>query len=205
MLVYYSGFGQWCEGHTDPNEKFSIGKFKPLSDIHEIAGIFELPPQCQKNIRYKGTTHYNYLLPCGSHSDGITPPESYESETIVFALQQLNDDGAVDRFSVKEAKCTKTDIIRAEGKSSQEGVVTVHGNTEHNAAKRAGILGAALSIVSAFPDDCKTNGILTGTKIATLIADKYALFWPDSETGEPPLSYDVSTRLINEWLKKPKK
>ena len=212
MLAYYSGFGQWCEGHVDPNEAFSIGKFKPLSDIHEIAGIFELPPQCQKDIRYKGTTHYSYLLPCGSHSDGITPPKSYTSETIVFVLHQLNDDGIAERFSAKEAKFTKTDIIPAEENMSPEVedtsdrvVKPPHGNSEINAANREEILGAALSVMSAFTDKCKTSGKFTGTKIATLIADKYALFWPDLETGEPPLGYDASTRLINKWLNKTKK
>jgi hypothetical protein len=82
------------------------------------------------------------------------------------------------------------------GKQKTTGNST-HGNTEHNAKNREECLGAALSVLKAFPEHCKS-----GVAIARLVDEKALLFWP--KTGEPPLSHDVLTRLINGYLGKVK-
>lgn len=74
-----------------------------------------------------------------------------------------------------------------------------HGNTEINAQKREQILGAALSVLANWPEQCKNNaGEIEGTKIRKLIEEKALLFW--KETGEPPLSTEKIEREIRKWL-----
>ena len=80
-----------------------------------------------------------------------------------------------------------------------------HGNTESNASKREEILGAALAVMAALPEDCKTStGSFRGSEIANLIDQKsFAIF--DNEDGEPPLGKRQASELINKWLNISKK
>lgn len=76
-----------------------------------------------------------------------------------------------------------------------------HGNTEKHAKKREEILGAALSVLANWPEQCKNNaGVIQATKIRKLIEEKAPLFW--KETREPPLSTDKIEREISQWIKK---
>lgn len=76
-----------------------------------------------------------------------------------------------------------------------------HGNTERNAQKREEILGAALSVLARWPDECKNGaGRIEATKIRVLIENKSYMFW--REDGEPPLSTGEIEKLLRQWLKK---
>lgn len=77
----------------------------------------------------------------------------------------------------------------------------LHGNTERNAQKREEILGAALSVLARWPDECKNGaGRIEATKIRALIENKSYMFW--REDGEPPLSTGEIEKLLRQWLKK---
>jgi len=211
MLVYYSGYGQWCERRIGPNDSFGIARFRELSEIIGVSGIFNLPEHCQSEILFTGHTNTSYLLPCISHVKAVIPSSAYKNKHIVFVLKRINDDEDVERFSVMETKLTKTDIIHAEENMSpdvedtSDKVVKPHGNAKHNSANRQKILGAALSVLATWPDLCKTKtGKVEATKIATLIDEKSGLFWCESETGDAPLAHETSVVLIRKWLKKTK-
>ena len=76
-----------------------------------------------------------------------------------------------------------------------------HGNTEVHALKREQVLGAALAVLSAFPEECKNNsGEIVGSKVARLV-DQKSLSLFDTKDGDPPMSLDSISRLINKWLK----
>lgn len=76
-----------------------------------------------------------------------------------------------------------------------------HGNTERFAKKREQVLGAALSVLARWPNECKNGlGKIEATKIRELIENKGYLFW--RENGEPPLSTGEIEKLIREWLNK---
>ena len=75
------------------------------------------------------------------------------------------------------------------------------GRGEHHAKNREQVLGAALSVLSNFPEQCRNNqGKVEATKVRQLIDDKAPLFW--EEDNEPPLSIEVIERLIREWINK---
>lgn len=75
-----------------------------------------------------------------------------------------------------------------------------HGNAERFAKSRAEVLGAALSVLAAFPDSEHLEKGLTAAGLLRLVDGKAGLFWPD--TQEIPLSPERAVRLIREWLKK---
>lgn len=59
------------------------------------------------------------------------------------------------------------------------------GRTEVNALDRLDVLGAAISVVAAFPDRCTfSTGRLNASAIADLVAEHAAFFWPGKK-GEP--------------------
>jgi hypothetical protein len=77
-----------------------------------------------------------------------------------------------------------------------------HGNTESNASKRELVLGAAIFVLSKFPDQCRaTKGLneVMGAKVADLIDQKSQLLF---ESGEPPFSKDKISRIVNKWINK---
>lgn len=77
----------------------------------------------------------------------------------------------------------------------------LHGNTERFAQNREQILGAALSVIIQWSDQCQNSlGKFEATKIAKLIDEKSSLFWP--ETGAPPLGLEKMEREIIKWIKK---
>jgi hypothetical protein len=84
----------------------------------------------------------------------------------------------------------------------KEGVKKVpHGNTEINTKNKAEVLGAALAVLSKWPDECKhKNGNFAASKIAEKIEAEARLFWPDKDRA--PLKVETMAEHINEWLKK---
>lgn len=76
-----------------------------------------------------------------------------------------------------------------------------HGNTQVNASKREEILGAAIAVMTAFPDQCRRspNGAFSGEKITGMIEDKAPIWWPDEQ--EPPMSHRAIAELINKHIR----
>jgi hypothetical protein len=73
-----------------------------------------------------------------------------------------------------------------------------HGNVEHNAKKREEVLGAALHVVTQWPESCRDNsGEFRATRIASTIDEKALLYWPDAM---PPLGRQKMEKLIGKWL-----
>jgi len=72
---------------------------------------------------------------------------------------------------------------------------------EHHSKNREQVLGAALSVLSNFPEQCRNiQGKVEATKVRELIDAKAPLFW--EEVNEPPLSIEGIERLIREWINK---
>jgi hypothetical protein len=101
----------------------------------------------------------------------------------------------------------RTDALRdfekllSDNEKDKNAATKPHGNTELNAQKREQILGAALSVVTQWADQCQnSSGKFEATKIAKLIDEKSPLFW--SATGEPPLSLEKMEREISKWINK---
>lgn len=79
--------------------------------------------------------------------------------------------------------------------------VKPHGNTERFAQNREQVLGAALSVLTRWPELCQnSSGKVEATKLANLIDEKALLFWP--ETGTPPLGRGKMEREISKWINK---
>lgn len=71
--------------------------------------------------------------------------------------------------------------------------------TERFAKNREQVLGAALCVITKWPEQCANNsGKIEATKIANLIDEKSLLFWP--QTGEPPLSREKMERELSKWI-----
>jgi len=106
----------------------------------------------------------------------------YKLESSIYRLEQENDKLRLNN-----------------GKSPTPSLINKY--QERHAVKREGILGAALSVLASYPEQCKNkSGNIEATKIRAVIEEKALLFWP--ETGEPALSTEGTERLIREWLKK---
>jgi len=139
----------------------------------------------------------------------------------VVAGKDINAISVEDRFFFKERSIllgknnvfvkkgeldafNKAHGIDAELEKSQLGAggeTKINNHLERHAANREQILGAALSVLAQYPDKCKNQkGKIVAAKISVLIDEKAPLFW--ESTGEPPLSVNVMTRLISEWIKK---
>ena len=76
-----------------------------------------------------------------------------------------------------------------------------HGNTESNANNRELVLGAAVAVLSAFPDQCRTKDLtkVQASKVAKLIDQKSTILF---ESGEPPLTENTISRIISEYINK---
>jgi len=73
------------------------------------------------------------------------------------------------------------------------------GHEERHAKNREQILGAALSVIAQWPDQCQnSSGKFEATKIAKLVDEKSLLYWP--EKAEPPLSREKMEREISKWI-----
>jgi len=191
MLVYYSGLGYWCrQVELDDFELLEFNDHK-YADYNHF-GVFELITQNASELVNIGSTDVQYLKPCTSHQDGALPKKYNEiknHETVFFRLIDKERKPACKQY-------VKSDIV-----DQNPSVAFTHGNTAVNAKHREEVLGAALSVLAAFPEQCKSNeGKIMGSKIKTMIEEKAPLFWPD--TQESPLKSDGISRLVNEWLKK---
>ena len=75
--------------------------------------------------------------------------------------------------------------------------------TEKSNKDNMEVLGAALSVLAQFREQCESKGgVIQGAKIAKVIEEKAGLFWP--ETYQPPQEPEVLRKTINNWLKKTK-
>ncbi|WP_152565198.1 hypothetical protein [Methylobacter sp. BBA5.1] len=84
-------------------------------------------------------------------------------------------------------------------KQSQFTKKKTHANAERFAKNREQVLGAALNVISHWPEQCQNGaGKYEATKIAKMIDEKSLMFWP--QTGEPPLSLDKMEREISKWI-----
>lgn len=136
--------------------------------------------------------------------DGNKPTISYDD---IYILK-----GEADNFEIKydidvsEDNSSRQIIFEQEYVSDNKEQLaasrnTEHGNTKIFSAKREEILGAAMTILSKWPDQCKnSSGKIQATKLRTLIEEKALLFWP--ETGSPPLKTEPIEKLLRSWLKK---
>jgi predicted RNase H-like nuclease (RuvC/YqgF family) len=102
MLVFYSGYGQWCE-------KFSSDREIPKSVLHSkstqcmedgfirhsyielVTGIFKLPDRAVKEVLYSGKTTVEALLACRENTDCINFDTPDNKEEIFFLLYGDND------------------------------------------------------------------------------------------------------------------
>lgn len=75
----------------------------------------------------------------------------------------------------------------------------IHGNTVSNASKREQILGAAVAVMAAFPENCKRGNKYSGKKITDEIEKRAKIWWPDEY--EPPLQSRQIAELINDYLR----
>lgn len=131
----------------------------------------------EKYLEYKrGKPHYEDYYPAGG-----LPQDS----VLVVRTEALREfEQLISENEVEKNKTTK-----------------LHGNIEHNAKKREEVLGAALSVLARWPDECKNGaGRIEATKIRVLIENKGYMFW--REDGEPPLSTGEIEKLIRQYLKK---
>jgi hypothetical protein len=76
-----------------------------------------------------------------------------------------------------------------------------HRNSELNANNRELVLGAAVAVLSAFPEQCRTKDLakVQASKVAKLIDQKSTILF---ESGEPPLTENIISRIINEYVNK---
>lgn len=74
------------------------------------------------------------------------------------------------------------------------------GHEERHARNREQILGAALSVLAKWPDECRTDrGDPLASKIARMVESKAELFWSDAK---PPLKLETIEEHIRDWIKK---
>jgi hypothetical protein len=85
---------------------------------------------------------------------------------------------------------------------SEIGVFKNHGNSEHNAQIRASILEAAIGVIVAFPDECKTYGNISSAAIFRAI-DNHSPLW--FKGGVLPVSERKATEYISKAINKTQK
>lgn len=138
--------------------------------------VIPFAPELPFAVERRGLTE----LPC---EESQTWPEEHFKKTL---------------FKIEEVESIEAQGLTANNDSRDSKPALV----EHNARKREQVLAAALSLLAAFPDQCKGRGnCVSAQKLAELVADKAPLFW---ESREPPLTIDTMTRMFRGWLKKAK-
>jgi hypothetical protein len=141
-------------------------------------------------------THESQLL-----SDKINYRDTYEPE---FDSREQDYPAARDKIHRLESSIYRLERENEKLKLDKRKPVSsqaINKSKERHAVKREQVLGAALSILASYPEQCRNKaGNIEATKIRALIEEKGLLFWPD--TGEPVLSTEGTERLIREWLKK---
>lgn len=149
--------------------------------FHELIRAIEsneLP--VKKRLRWKLT---NFITTQGHHEDDWPNSTVTKIDLIAWAEKR----GKRPAFLFPEK--------RKELSIDSNKITKPHGNKEVNATKREEVLGAALSVLKAYPDKCTD-----GAKIRKMIDEKSLIFWPSA--SEPPLSSDVIERLVNDWIGK---
>lgn len=76
-----------------------------------------------------------------------------------------------------------------------------HGNIERFAAKREPVLKAAIYCIANYHEQCIGSSGVLATRLATLIDEKAALFWPVD--GLPPLARQTIEEMLREALNYP--
>jgi len=114
---------------------------------------------------------------------------------------ETNSEPFTDFYSQSEIQSLKKENEKLKIKIQEVDYQQVDKHMERHAVNREQVLGAALSVVCSFQEQCKNKrGKIEATKICNLIEEKSPLFWPD--TGEPILSTESIERLIRKWMKK---
>lgn len=147
--------------------------YKAINRVKDIDGTYWSLRDIEKEDREKGPVYYLSLL----------YPEINE---LILCKKEVI---ALTEFTINQKnKLTNTSNQRP-------------AKSEGYAKNREEVLGAALSVLAQYRDQCVTStGTIKGAKIAKLVIDKATLFWPS--THEPPLESETIPKIINEWLKK---
>ncbi len=135
MLVYYSGWGSWCDIICDENDKLFL---LPISGKEHVAGLFTLEDQNALDIEYKGETNVFTLKPCYTHEHGISLKGYTAQDEICFSIDNQKCDS-----DLKETHYTQDKIIREQ--------------TEKNLDTRSET--AYLNIIAALLDCISGDGI----------------------------------------------
>lgn len=91
----------------------------------------------------------------------------------------------------------KTAFLEAKKGTAKE-AISEHGNAERFAQQREQVLAAALSALSNFPEQCKSQGKVNGAAISKLLEQKSQLWFGNEDL---PLSSRGIANLINKSLK----
>lgn len=77
----------------------------------------------------------------------------------------------------------------------------IHGNAERFARNRESVLGVAVAVLAAYPDQCRNSrGKVEATKVRELIEQHALKYWPN--TGYPPLATTEIEKLLRKYLGK---
>ena len=95
------------------------------------------------------------------------------------------------------------EALKPEATSSAVGQRSTNlGRAKAHAIKREQILGAAIAVMAAHPDECrrKSEGPWVAARIADSINENSFRLWPECKV--PPLTHNTMAQLISEWLRK---
>lgn len=134
--------------------------------------------------------YMRHIVPYGG-SVNMSDPEAFVNPTeMLFCFDRF--EGVIAEYA--QQWCPEA------AKANRAGAAKPYADTEVHASKREQVLGAAMTAIVHWPDECKRGKTFNGTRIATLIDQKAFLWWAE---GEAPLSIDSMARLINRYLKLP--
>lgn len=132
--------------------------------------------------------YLNHLSVLGGWSTDLTVKNAY----VVTCEELLSDENFSGLLNRWTNIAIKQDL-------EQKKLKKTHGNTEVNAKKREEILGAAIAVLVAYPEKCRTKGgKVQGSKIKDVIEEKAPIWW--EEKGEPPLKSNEISKLINRYI-----
>ncbi len=170
------------EAHQDTDV---ILERKPIFfDEEQLIGYFHYSLR-REDYFYPDFEMLTEWLRNGRNIDDITPPPVKVSECKMVVM--ANDLERYQQSTIEPAK----------------NQVTPNGHKERHAKNREEVLGAALSVLAAWPEKCRySNGKINASAIAELVIEKGYQFW--HENGEPPLKKDKISRLVSDWIGKVK-
>ncbi len=160
-----------------------------IADILNYLNIEEF----KRNNHYNANMHNQYLI--------YTPEDIFDKyyHKLDYMFSKLEAIKIIDGLKVSNfLKDTPDNQFQPNSKESE---AKSNAYTERHAANRAEVLGAALAVLAAWPEQCRSKeGKVQGAKIASLVDEKSGLLWPD--TGEAPLKKEKIAEFVNSWIKK---